>query len=87
MHNHTQKPSVSNAYQDQQSTRHAISSNPLAKKQKLHSVFNLVKLIKGKQAVICTALTGEQASGLVTALGNELNSPLLIKFTGMEVAK
>ncbi len=87
MYSHAQKPSVSNVPQAQQSTRHAESLTLIAKKQKLHSAFKLVRSIKGKQAVICTALTGEQATHLVTALGNELNSPILIKFTGMEVSK
>ena len=72
---------------DQQITNNAETSKQAPKKQKLQSVFNLVKSIKGKQAVICAALTGEQAASLVTALGNEINSPLLIKFAGMEVTR
>jgi len=57
------------------------------KTQKFQSVFNLAKSINGKKSVICTALTGEQAISLVNALKDELNSPLFIKFAGMEVAK
>ena len=90
MRNHTQIPSVpkkTGAYQDQQITNKAEASSQTSSKQKLQSVFNLVKSIKGKQAVICADLTGEQAASLVNALGNELNSPLLIKFTGMEGAR
>ena len=90
MRNYTQSPSVfkkTGAYQDQQITNKAEASSQTSNKQKLQSVFNLVKSIKGKQAIICTALTGEQATSLVIALGNELNSPLLIKFTGMEGAR
>ena len=98
MHNYTQNPNSpensvtptkgseikTGAYQDQQITNKAETSGQAPNKQKLQSVFNLVKSIKGKQAIICTALTGEQATSFVNALGNELNSPLLIKFTGME---
>lgn len=90
MRNYTQNPNTpekSGAYQNQQSTNPAETSEQTPKKQKLQSVFNLVKSIKGKQAVICAALTGEQATSLVTALDNEINSPLLIKFVGMEVVR
>ncbi len=90
MRNHTQNPSApekTGSYQDQQIIHQAEISAQLSNKQKLQSVFNLVKSIKGKQAIICTALTGEQATCIVTTLSNELNSPLLIKFVGMEVAR
>ncbi len=101
MRNHTVKPNTPvnsvtptksseikpGAYQDQQSINQAETPNQTPKKQKLQAIFNLVKSIKGKQAVICSALTGEQVTSLVTALDNELNSPLLIKFAGMEVVR
>ena len=90
MRDHTQNPSNldhSGLHQNQLSPIQTEVSTQPPKKQKLQSVFNLVKSVKGKQAIICTALTGEQATSLVTALGKELNSPLLIKFAGIEVAK
>ena len=84
MRNHTQEPSTPKALgfiQDQAVNHHS----PIP--QKHQSLFNLVQSIKGNKTVICSALTGKQATSLVTALGKELNSPLLIKFTGMAVAK
>jgi len=90
MRNHTQNPSNSDnsgLHQNQQCTFQAEASTQPTKKQKLQSVFNLAKSINGKKAVICTALTGEQAISLVNVLKDELNSPLFIKFAGMEVAK
>jgi len=90
MCNHTQNPSISDKsglHQNQQSPLKAEGSTQAAKKQKLQSVINMAKSINGKKAVICTALTGEQAISLVNALKDELNSPLFIKFAGMEVAK
>lgn len=84
MRNHTQEPSTPKALgfiQDQAVTHHAPTP------QKYQSLFNLVQSIKGNKTVICSALTGKQATSLVSALGKELNSPLLIKYAGMEVAK
>jgi len=99
MRNHTQNPrlpekavghkgAISNrTHSAKEIDQQSIRKSETLSKQKLQSVFNLVKSVKGKQAIICTALTGEQATSLVTALGKELNSPLLIKFAGIEVAK
>jgi len=90
MRNHTRNPSNSDnsgLHQNQQSPLKSKVANQAPKKQKLQSVFNMAKSINGKKAVICTALTGEQAISLVNALKDELNSPLFIKFAGMEVAK
>jgi hypothetical protein len=83
MCNHTKNPNSlekPGEYQGQQVTNQAETSTQASKKQKLHANFNLVKSIKGKQVVICAALIGEQARSLV-------NSPLLIKFAGMEGVK
>ena len=91
MRNHTQKPNQrpekSGRYQNQQSINKAKTLNQPPKIQKLQSVFNLVKSIKGNKTIVCKALTGEQAISLVTALNNDLNNALLIKFVGMEVVK
>ena len=91
MRNHTQKPNQrpekSGCYQSQQSINKAKTLNQPPKIQKLQSVFNLVKSIKGNKIIVCKALTGEQAISLVTALNNDLNNALLIKFVGMEVVK
>ena len=90
MRKHTQIPSVpakSGAYPVLQLIKKAETPGQAPQKQKRHSVFNLVKATNGKPVVICTDLTGEQATSLASALQDELNSPFLVKFASMEVTK
>ena len=87
MRNHTQNPRISEQSGIQPPLQLVKTIEPASRKPALQAIFNLVKASKGTQSIICTALTGEQAISLATALQSELNSPFLVKFTNMEVVK